>query len=55
MHALDGMGMVIDEAPEIPLHRPKGFPVCNDFYDDHSRDVDYVEKKQEGKISINMR
>lgn len=45
VHALDGMGMVINEAPEIPINRPKGFPVCNHFYDDHSRDVEYTEKE----------
>lgn len=43
MHALDGMGMVLDEAPERPVKKPRGFPVCTNFYDDHSRDVDYVE------------
>jgi len=42
VHALDGMGMVLDEAPEIPVVRPKGFPICNNFYDDHSRDIDYA-------------
>ena len=43
MHALDGMGMVLDEAPEIPITRPPGFPVCSSFYDDRSRDIDYQE------------
>ena len=35
--------MVLNEAPEKPLARPKGFPTCTNFYDDHSRDIDYTE------------
>ncbi|XP_065673687.1 uncharacterized protein LOC105843944 isoform X3 [Hydra vulgaris] len=42
VHALDGMGLVINEAPEIPIQRPKGFPLCNHFYDDPSRDIEYI-------------
>ena len=51
MHALDGMGMVLDEAPEIPVPRPPGFPVCSSFYDDRSRDIDYqvIQNKDEGQ------
>lgn len=53
VHALDGMGMVLNEAPEVPIERPPGFPVCNHFYDDHSRDIDYVVKDQKegGEVS----
>ena len=40
------MGMVLNEAPEVPIERPPGFPVCNHFYDDHSRDIDYMVKDQ---------
>ncbi|XP_066915217.1 uncharacterized protein [Clytia hemisphaerica] len=43
VHALDGMGMIINEAPDHPLKPPKGFPSCVNFYDDNSRDIDYVE------------
>jgi len=52
VHSLDGMGMVINEAPDHPLKPPKGFPSCVNFYDDHSRDIDYAEQnaKYQGMI-----
>lgn len=55
VHALDGMGMVLNEAPEKPLLRPPGFPVCTSFYDDHSRDIDYYENvPQESVVPSNI-
>ena len=50
VHSLDGMGMVINEAPEIPIHKPGGFPVCTSFYDDHSRDISYQDQQLTGKF-----
>ena len=52
VHALDGMGMVINEAPEHPLTPPKGFPTCVNFYDDHSRDIGYVESNLQGRFHL---
>jgi len=41
VHALDGMAMVLSEAfDDIPA-TPKGFPVCNNFYNDQRRDYAY--------------
>lgn len=42
VHTLEGMGMVFNEAPEIEVKVPQGFPVCNNFYNDHSRDIQFA-------------
>lgn len=50
VHALDGMAMVLKEAMENVPKAPRGFPVCKNFYNDHSRDVAYSNIN--GKISF---
>ncbi|XP_065665483.1 uncharacterized protein LOC136086912 [Hydra vulgaris] len=42
VHALDGMAMIISEAVNEAPKPPKGFPVCNNFYHDLSRDFFYI-------------
>lgn len=44
VHTLEGMGMVFNEAPEIEVKVPLGFPVCNNFYNDHSRDIQFASE-----------
>ena len=44
VHALDGMAMVLNEALDKVPEAPKGFPICQNFYNDHSRDISYVSK-----------
>lgn len=41
VHTLEGMGMVFNEAPEIEMKPPAGFPVCSNFYNDRSRDINF--------------
>ena len=48
VHALDGMAMVLNEAPEIEIKPPPGFPVCKNFYNDHSRDLSFVRPLGKG-------
>lgn len=45
VHALDGMAMIINEAPENHPKPPKGFPICQNFYNDHSRDYSYKREE----------
>jgi len=47
-HMLDGMAMIINEAPEMKPSPPKGFPICQNFYNDPSRDLAYI--RANGKI-----
>lgn len=47
VHSLDGMAMVLDEAPEVPVKQPPGFPVCKNYYNDQSRDISYIKKMQD--------
>jgi len=46
VHALEGMGMVLNEAPELEVEPPPGFPVCNNFYNDRSRDMQFISAKK---------
>lgn len=46
VHAIEGMGMVLNEAPELEVSPPPGFPVCNNFYNDRSRDMQYINEQQ---------
>ena len=51
MHSLQGMSLVLNEAKEKHSKPPVGFPVCNNFYNDEARDIQYVEKsKLKGKF-----
>ena len=51
VHSLDGMAMFIDEAPDQQPKPPKGFPICQNFYHDNSRDVAYTREPSEpGKL-----
>ena len=36
--------MIIDEAPDHPIRNsaPEGFPICQNFYNDESRDYNYI-------------
>ena len=54
VHALDGMAMIINEAEDHHSRQipPKGFPVCQNFYNDHSRDTSYVKKSGSQKMKI---
>lgn len=47
VHALDGMAMVLTEAMDKIPKPPKGFPVCKNFYNDHTRDFAYSQQNQE--------
>merc|ERR1712048_471474 len=47
VHSLDGMAMVLDVAPEVPVKTPPGFPVCKNYYNDKSRDLSFIKKQQE--------
>jgi len=42
VHALDGMAMVINEAVDQSPTPPAGFPVCSHFYNDPSRDLQFI-------------
>jgi len=44
VHALDGMAMVMKEGTYEDLKPPKGFPICQNFYNDHEIDTEYVKK-----------
>ena len=44
VHALDGMAMVITEALDHAPKPPKGFPLCNNFYNQEEKDHDYILK-----------
>ncbi|XP_065666462.1 uncharacterized protein LOC136087501 [Hydra vulgaris] len=41
VHSLNGMAMIISEAADEAPKPPKGLPVCNNFYNDESRDYAY--------------
>ncbi|XP_057293172.1 LOW QUALITY PROTEIN: uncharacterized protein LOC130621837 [Hydractinia symbiolongicarpus] len=49
VHALDGMAMVLKEAEEKFPTPPKGFPICQNFYDDQSRNINYLPEKGTAK------
>ena len=42
VHALEGMAMVLNEAPDEEIETPPGFPTCNNFYNDRSRDMQFI-------------
>jgi len=44
VHALDGMAMVMKEGTYEDLKPPKGFPICQNFYNDHEIDTEYVKR-----------
>lgn len=44
VHSLDGMAMVMTEGPDDLHTPPRGFPVCQNFYNDHSRDYQYIRE-----------
>lgn len=44
-HMLDGMAMIINEATEEIPKPPTGFPICQNFYNDPTRDLSYVRAK----------
>lgn len=46
VHALEGMAMVLNEAPEHTVQAPPGFPVCNNFYNDRSRDMQFIKNQK---------
>ncbi|XP_057309635.1 uncharacterized protein LOC130647701 [Hydractinia symbiolongicarpus] len=46
VHALEGMAMVLNEAPELEVQPPPGFPICNNFYNDRSRDMQFLKEKK---------
>ena len=50
VHALDGMAMVVNEAVDRTPSPPKGFPVCSHFYNDPSRDLQFIAEDN-GKSS----
>jgi len=35
------MAMVVNEAPDHHLPRPKGFPICQNFYSDEEKNIPY--------------
>lgn len=46
VHSLDGMAMVMTEGFDNLPTPPNGFPVCQNFYNDHSRDYEYIRKNR---------
>lgn len=42
-HQISGMAMVLSEAIDQAPNAPKGFPVCSNFYEDHSRNFLYAK------------
>ena len=36
--------MILNEALDKVPEAPKGFPICQNFYNDHSGDISYVSK-----------
>ena len=34
--------MVLNEAPDEEIETPPGFPTCNNFYNDRSRDMQFI-------------
>lgn len=47
VHALDGMAMVVNEATDRSPDPPLGFPVCQHFYNDPSRDIQFITQQQQ--------
>ena len=46
-HMLDGMAMIINEASDRFPDTPPGFPICQNFYNDPTRDLSYIRANQE--------
>ena len=38
---MNGMAAVLNEASEIPIDYPPGFPICSSFHNDPSRDTSF--------------
>ncbi|XP_065652013.1 uncharacterized protein LOC100198324 [Hydra vulgaris] len=52
VHALEGMAMVFNEAPEKEIVPPPGFPICNNFYNDRSRDINFYKERKCPNIEV---
>ena len=52
IHAHNGMAMVLTEGIDEAPKPPDGFPVCQNFYDDRSRD--YFYKRQSKFVFLSM-
>ena len=44
-HMLDGMAMIINEASDRFPDPPPGFPICQNFYNDPTRDLSYIRSQ----------
>ena len=41
---MEGMAMVINEAPDKHEPPPKGFPICQNFHDKDELNMEYIKK-----------